>query len=443
MTNQVISTQELLKKWAPILEHKSMPAIQDGQRKADVAMLLENQAREGGLRANLMNENAGNNMAAGTSNAGTNAGYDPVLISIIRRAAPQMIAYDVMGVQAMPQPTGLIFAMRARYGKDGGVSYGDEALFNSIKSGFSGAGLDTGNNQPLTYTASPAGVAENPTPYATGTGMTTAAAEVLGNAGTPFAEMSFSFDRVTVTANTRKLKASYSVELAQDLKALHGLDAEGELSTILSREITSEVNREVLGSIYKDAVIGATTTTVPGLFDLDVDSSGRWSVEKFKGLMFQIEREANAIYMDTRLGKGNIVICSADVASALSMAGLLDYNSAMSGKEQLNTDVAAHGTYAGVLNGRYKVYIDPYLSTAGDKHVVVVGYKGGNRFDAGKFYCPYVQLQALRGGIDPATMQPVIGYQTRYGLQDNPFAKNGAGKNVYYRKFLVGNLLTS
>ena len=389
-----------------------------------------------------MNENAVNDMAPGTSNAVSSAGYDPVLISIIRRAAPQMIAYDVMGVQAMPQPTGLIFAMRARYGKDGGVSYGDEALFDSIKSGFSGAGLDAGGNQPLTYTALPAAVTQNAT-YATGTGMTTGAAEVLGNAGTPFAEMSFSFDRVTVTANTRKLKASYSIELAQDLKALHGLDAEGELSTILSREITSEVNREVLGSIYKDAVIGASTTTVPGLFDLDVDSSGRWSVEKFKGLMFQIEREANAIYMDTRLGKGNIVICSADVASALSMAGLLDYNSAISGKEQLNTDVAAHGTYAGVLNGRYKVYIDPYLSTAGDKHVVVVGYKGGNRFDAGKFYCPYVQLQALRGGIDPATMQPVIGYQTRYGLQDNPFAKNGAGKNVYYRKFLVGNLLTS
>lgn len=445
MSQNKSQAQKLLEKWQPILDHKSMEPISESRRRLDTAQLLENQAREGQLTAGLMSENAGNNMAAAASNnAGQNAGYDPVLISVIRRAAPQMIAYDVMGVQAMNQPTGLIFAMHSRYGADGQGTQGAEALFNTVNSGFSGKALQapaTQETAPLDINGGGTAVIDK-ADYGYGTGMSTGDAEKLGTSGNTFNEMSFSFTKTQVTAATRKLKASYSLELAQDLKSLHGLDAEVELSNILAREITSEVNREVLGSIYLDAKIGAIATTISGLFDLETDSSGRWSVEKFKGLMFQIEREANQIFLDTRRGKGNIVICSPDVASALSMAGLLDYNSAISGKESLNTDIAAHGTYAGVLNGRYKVYIDPYLSTANDRHVVVVGYKGSDRFDAGKFYCPYVQLQALRGAVDPATLQPVIGYQTRYGMATNPFAVVG-GKNVYYRKFLVTNLLES
>lgn len=444
-TTQTSPAQVLLEKWAPVLEHKSMPAIASKQRKLDTAMLLENQAREGQLRAGILSE-AGNNMG-GTNAAGASAGYDPVLISVIRRAAPQMIAYDVMGVQAMSMPTGMIFAMRSRYGVDKQVSPGAEALFNVVDTGFSGAALGGGaqTTSPLSVSgATPPTVSDNATfAYGAGgvgggTGNTTANAE----AGT-IGDMSMSFDRVSVTAETRKLKASYSIELAQDLKALHGLDAEVELSNILSREITSEVNRQVLGSIYGSAVIGAANCAVQGLFDLETDTSGRWTVEKFKGLMFQIEREANQIFMDTRRGKGNIVICSADVASALSMAGLLDYNSGLTGKGELLDADLGSSTYAGVLHGRFKVYIDPYLSTASDRHVVTVGYKGSDKYDAGKFYCPYVQLQALRGGVDPATLQPVIGYQTRYGLADNPFALTGSGRdtrNMYYRKFLVANL---
>jgi hypothetical protein len=457
MPGKLQESAKLLEKWAPVLEHKSMPKIADRQRAVDTAVLLENQAREGQLRAGLLSENAGNNMTGGAGAAGIQAGYDPVLISVIRRAAPLNIAYDVMGVQTMNTPTGLIFAMRSRYGADNQNPVGAEALFDSINSAHSGAAAGGGvtqENSPIKITP---GVSPAPdtvgtdSTYGPGTRMTTAAAEILGTSGGgSWGEMSFALEKVAVDVGSRKLRASYSLELAEDMKRLHGLDAEAELSQILSREITSEINREVLGSIYRDAKIGAANTGLPGLFDLEVDSSGRWSVEKFKGLMFQIEREANQIFLDTRRGKGNIVICSPDVASALSMAGLLDVQSAISGKELLNSNLEGGSTYAGILNGRYKVYIDPYLSTAGDKHVVVVGYKGSDRYDAGKFYCPYVQLQKLSGAINPETMQPVIGFQTRYGLVDNPFARAYApltdtysGPNLYYRKFLVSNLLVS
>lgn len=454
MSEKLQESAKLLEKWAPVLEHKSMPKITDRQRAVDTAVLLENQAREGQLRAGLLSENAGNNMTGGAGAAGAKAGYDPVLISVIRRTAPLNIAYDVMGVQTMSTPTGLIFAMRSRYGADNQNPVGAEALFDTINSAHSGAaagGSVTQETSPIKITAgSPGTVGDDPT-YGPGTRMSTAAAEILGTTtGGAWGEMSFALEKVTVDVGSRKLRASYSLELAEDMKRLHGLDAEAELSQILSREITSEINREVLGSIYRDAKIGAANTGLPGLFDLEVDSSGRWSVEKFKGLMFQIEREANQIFLDTRRGKGNIVICSPDVASALSMAGLLDVQSAISGKELLTSNLEGGSTYAGVLNGRYKVYIDPYLSTAGDKHVVVVGYKGSDRYDAGKFYCPYVQLQKLSGAINPETMQPVIGFQTRYGLVDNPFARAYApltnqysGPNLYYRKFLVTNLLVS
>jgi len=434
---------DLVAKWQPILEHEGAPQIKDNYRKQVTAVLLENQEREMQKQAGVLNEAAPAN-AGGTgialggeagANTGTVAGYDPILISLVRRSMPQLIAYDIAGVQPMTQPTGLIFAMKSRYSTQGGT----EALFNEADTDFSGTGThanDAGNN-----TAS----------ATTGTGLTTAAGERLGQGGTgdgSFGAMAFSIEKTSVTAKTRALKAEYSIELAQDMKSVHGLDAEGELSNILSHEILAEINREVVRTVYKTAKPGAQAgTATAGTFDLDVDANGRWSVEKFKGLLFQIEREANAVGHETRRGRGNIIITSADVASALAMAGVLDYAPALN--TGLNVDDTST-TFAGVLNGKYKVYVDPYSANVSDNQFFVVGYKGTSAFDAGLFYCPYVPLQLVRA-VDPNSFQPKIGFKTRYGLVANPFVNldDGASgednltadKNYYYRRVAVTNLM--
>jgi hypothetical protein len=377
------------------------------------------------------------------------------MISLVRRAMPNLIAYDICGVQPMTGPTGLIFAMRAKYSSQAAAA---EALFDAADTDFSGrnkAGSSTGGfsstadsgTNPALLLDSPAGT------YTTGTGMSTAAAEALGDAsGNSFAEMAFSIEKSTVTAKSRALKAEYTMELAQDLKAIHGLDAETELANILSAEILAEINREIVRTIYINSEIGAQTGNVTnaGIFDLDTDSNGRWSVERFKGLMFQVEREANSIAQRTRRGKGNILITSSDVASALQMAGVLDYTPALN--NNLNVDDTGN-TFAGILNGRYKVYIDPYSANSTAKQYFVVGYKGSSQYDAGIFYCPYVPLQMVRA-VGQDTFQPKIGFKTRYGIQANPFAEagastanaviNGAGSanaNRYYRKVQVANLM--
>jgi hypothetical protein len=419
---------ELVKKWAPILESTQAPAFKDDYRRQVTAQLLENQERAMKEGAQALNEIAnvgGDGIALG--GAGTNAnmaGYDPVLIAMVRRAAPQMIAYDIAGVQPMTQPTGLIFAMKSKYATQGGT----EALFNEADTDFSGTGTHAGSN-PVDGS------------YTTGTGITTANAEGLGDS-LAFGQMAFSIEKTTVTAKTRALRAEYTVELAQDLKAVHGLDAEGELSNILSSEILNEINREVVRTVYAAAKTGAQAgTATAGTFDLDVDSNGRWSVEKFKGLMFQIEREANAIAQTTRRGRGNFIICSADVASALAMAGVLDYAPALAGNN-LNVDESST-TFAGVLNGKYKVYVDPYSANANASNATqffVVGYKGTSAYDAGLFYCPYVPLEKVRA-VDPATFQPKIGFKTRYGMVANPFTSLSSGTNIYYRKVAVTNLM--
>lgn len=429
---------ELLKKWAPILDHESMPAITNNYRKEVTAVLLENQEkalqeeRQQLFEAVPANFSGTGLSLGGAGNNANMAGYDPVLISLVRRAAPQMIAYDICGVQPMTQPTGLIFAMKSKYSTQGGT----EALYNQADTDFAGAGTHAGSN-PFDAT------------FTTGTGMTTAAAEDLGGANT-FNEMAFSIEKTSVVAKTRALKAEYSVELAQDLKAVHGLDAESELSSILSTEILAEINREVIRNVYVGAKVGAQQgTAAAGIFDLDVDANGRWSVEKFKGLLFQIEREANAIAQTTRRGRGNFIICSSDVASAMAMAGVLDYTPALAGNNGLNVDESST-TFAGVLNGRYKVYVDPYTvanaSAGTGQQFFVVGYKGASAFDAGLFYCPYVPLQLVRA-VDTATFQPKIGFKTRYGMVSNPFVQlDGtgnmvAGENYYYRKVRVNNLM--
>jgi len=420
---------ELVKKWAPILESTSAPAFKDDYRRQVTAQLLENQENAMKQSAQALNEIAnigGDGVSLGS--AGTNAnmaGYDPVLIAMVRRAAPQMIAYDIAGVQPMTQPTGLIFAMKSKYSTQGGT----EALFNEANSGFSGTGTHAGSN-PVDGT------------YTTGTGITTANSENLGDS-VAFGQMAFSIEKTTVTAKTRALRAEYTVELAQDLKAVHGLDAEGELSNILSSEILNEINREVVRTVYAAAKTGAQAgTAAAGTFDLDVDSNGRWSVEKFKGLMFQMEREANAIAQTTRRGRGNFIICSSDVASALAMAGVLDYAPALAGNNGLNVDESST-TFAGVLNGKYKVYVDPYSANANASNATqffVVGYKGTSAYDAGLFYCPYVPLEKVRA-VDPATFQPKIGFKTRYGMVANPFTSLSSGTNIYYRKVAVTNLM--
>jgi hypothetical protein len=425
--------QDLVKKWAPILEHADLPQIKDNYRKEVTAQLLENQEKAAIEERKALFEDAPTN-SGGTGvalgGAGTNAnmaGYDPVLISLVRRAAPAMIAYDMCGVQPMTQPTGLIFAMKSKYDNQAGA----EALFNEADSDWSGKGDQQGTN--------PADLIGGGT-YTNGTPITTAEAEAQGsgNPNLAFKQMAFSIEKTSVTAESRALKAEYSVELAQDLKAVHGLSAEAELSKILSDEILAEINREVIRKVYIAAKVGAQTGTASaGVFDLDVDSNGRWSVEKFKGLLFQIEREANAIYQQTRRGRGNFIVCSADVASALAMAGVLDYAPALS--TNLNVDEASN-TFAGVLNGKYKVYVDPYAANQTPEQFLMVGYKGTSAFDAGAFYCPYVPLQQYKA-VDPATFQPKIAFRTRYGFVANPFTSMTSGQNIYFRKVKVTNLM--
>ena len=429
----------LVEKWEPILAHESFSPIQDQHRKAVTATVLENTEKAlqetGDLSANmtsLLSEAPTNDVGTtggftgGSAAGGPGAGYDPILISLVRRAVPNLIAYDICGVQPMTGPTGLIFAMRARYGSQGGA----EAMYNEADTDFAGTGTHANTL--------PGGA------VTTGTGMTTAAAEALGDGGgTNYAEMAFSIEKVTVAAKTRALKAEYTTELAQDLKAVHGLDAETELANILQTEILTEINREVVRTIYDTAVAGASGTATPGTFDLDVDANGRWSVEKFKGLMFQIEQEANAIAKGTRRGKGNVVICSSDVASALQMAGVLDYTPALN-SNSLEVDDTGN-TFAGVLNGRFRVYVDPFAGA----NYMVVGYKGSSAFDAGLFYCPYVPLQMVRA-VGENSFQPKIGFKTRYGMVANPFAQGDvssqglgaltADVNKYYRKVTIANL---
>ena len=461
--------EEIQKKWAPILEHSELPAIRDAHRRSVTAVLLENTERAlresavHGQYQTLTETTSGgafNGIGASSSTAGAGPidTFDPVLISLVRRAMPNLIAYDIAGTQPMTGPTGLIFAMRSKYGNSaalgntsaiGNTRAGSETFYNEVDSTFtsvtSGAnsfgqkfvGTIPGDTNTSIMSAVNA--------YNTGTGMSTAQAEVLGTDGnTAFAQMGFSIEKVTVTAKSRALKAEYTMELAQDLKAIHGLDAETELANILSAEIMAEINREVVRTINITAVTGAQdNTTTAGIFDLDTDSNGRWSVEKFKGLMFQLEREANAIARTTRRGKGNIVICSSDVASALQMAGVLDYAPALN-SNNLNVDDTGN-TFAGVLNGRLKVYIDPYAIGG---NYITIGYKGSSAFDAGLFYCPYVPLQMVRA-VDQSTFQPKIGFKTRYGMVANPFAQGltvGSGaltfnSNLYYRRVIVNNLM--
>ena len=443
-------TENLESKWSPVLDHDGLSAIKDPYRRAVTAVILENQEKAMAEESRTLNESAPTNSGGGLG-AGTNIGsYDPILISLVRRALPNLIAYDVCGVQPMTGPTGLIFAMRSKYK----VMNGTEALFNEANTAFSSqnsaGGLagavmgDFANTNPV------ADLLGANTAYGVGKGMTTAQAEALGDAaGNHFAEMAFAIDKVTVTARSRALKAEYTTELAQDLKAIHGLDAETELANILSTEILAEINREVIRTIYRSATVGAQYgVTTAGTFDLDTDSNGRWSVEKFKGLIFHIEREANAIAKATRRGKGNVLIVSSDVASAMAMAGVLSYTPALSA--DLTVDDTGN-TFVGTLHGRIKVYIDPYFggSENGDE-LVTVGYRGSSPFDAGLFYCPYVPLQMVRA-IGQDTFQPKIGFKTRYGMVANPFAtsagdgvvgdRNTSGQaNIYYRIFRVRNL---
>lgn len=417
--------EELMQKWAPILEHEALPKIDTSHKRAVTATILENTEialKEGQSYSpqSLLEAAPTNSTGAAIDN------YDPVLISLVRRSMPNLIAYDIAGVQPMTGPTGLIFAMRSRYGAQDGT----EAFYNEADTDFSGKGTHADRLGEGSET--------------TGEGFTTAEAEALGDsANNAFAEMSFSIEKVSVTARSRALKAEYTTELAQDLKAIHGLDAETELSNMLSAELLAEINREVVRTVYGTAVAGAQDgVATAGTFNLDVDANGRWSVEKFKGLMFQIEREANQIAKDTRRGKGNILICSSDVASALQMAGMLDYTPALN-SNNLNVDDTGN-TFVGVLNGRFRVYIDPYAGA----NYLVVGYKGSSAFDAGLFYCPYVPLQMVRA-VGENSFQSKLGFKTRYGMVANPFAEgatagNGAldpNSNVYYRRVNVTNIL--
>ena len=461
---QMFNAEHLQEKWAPLLDYNGLGEIKDSHRRAVTAILLENQERA--LREErdflyetpTVNTDPSASGAAGFSGGASSpvAGFDPVLISLIRRSMPNLVAYDLAGVQPMNAPTGLIFAMRSKYTNQNG----QEALFNEVDTAFSGQPSDysaavgaggtvgfgttaqSGSNPGLLNPTASANQAD----YNFGQGMTTAESEELGTGNAQFNEMAFSIEKVTVTAKSRALKAEYSLELAQDLKAIHGLNAEAELANILSTEILAEINREVIRTIYKIAEQGATlNTATSGIFDLDVDSNGRWSVEKFKGLIFQIERDANQIAQRTRRGKGNMIMCSADVASALTHAGLLDYTPALNAN--LNVDDTGN-TFAGVLNGRYKVYIDPYAANNSANQYYVVGYKGSSPYDAGLFYCPYVPLQMVRA-VGENTFQPKIGFKTRYGIVANPFAEGtnaglgrlAANTNRYYRRVRVDNLM--
>ena len=453
----MFNAEHLQEKWAPILEHSEIEAISDKYRKSVTSVLLENQERflkeERGLvtEAAPTNSLGGTGFSGGSTATGPVAGFDPVLISLIRRSMPKLIAYDICGVQPMTGPTGLIFAMRSTKGTNRDINNSAvETFFNEVDTEHSSenSANDLASN---TQTGSNPGLlADGAGQYTIGgQGMTTAQSEALGDASNNhFNEMGFSIEKVTVTAKSRALKAEYSLELAQDLKAVHGLDAESELANILSTEVLAEINREVVRTVYKIARPGAqNNTATAGTFDLDVDSNGRWSVEKFKGLLFQIERDMNAIGHETRRGKGNILICSADVASALSMAGVLDYTPALAGNSNLLPDDNS-STLAGTLNGRIKVYVDPYSANVSDNHFYVAGYKGSSAYDAGLFYCPYVPLQMVRA-VGQDTFQPKIGFKTRYGMVANPFAEGltqGQGAltsnaNRYYRRVKVTNLM--
>ena len=466
---QMFNAEQLQEKWAPLLNYEGLDTIKDSHRRMVTAVLLENQEKFLREEREFLYE-AGPTNSAGTggfSNTGTGAvatgpvaGFDPVLISLIRRSMPNLVAYDLAGVQPMNGPTGLIFAMRSRYGTN--RTAGSEAFFNEADTSFSGENAAQNLTGSFTDVAAGFGTTSNPAGtnpgvlnpvgtastagYATGQGMNTGDAESLGDGTSVFNEMAFSIEKVTVTAKSRALKAEYSLELAQDLKAIHGLNAEAELANILSTEILAEINREVIRTIYKVAEQGAAVNTATaGIFDLDVDSNGRWSVEKFKGLLFQIERDANAIAQRTRRGKGNMILCSADVASALTMAGVLDYTPALNAN--LNVDDTGN-TFAGVLQGKYRVYIDPYSANVSSNQYYVVGYKGSSPYDAGIFYCPYVPLQMVRA-VGENSFQPKIGFKTRYGLVANPFAEGtaqGSGRllanaNRYYRRVRVDNLM--
>ena len=468
----MFQSEQLQEKWAPLLNYEGLDKISDPHRRAVTAVLLENQEKfmseqvafeQGGMIAEQPTNAVGN--GGYTSSGGqTVAGFDPVLISLIRRSMPNLVAYDLAGVQPMSGPTGLIFAMRSKYTSQSGT----EALFDEADTAFAGqnegfdltngmtdvaAGLGTTEQAGSNPAAlNPTGTASS-TGYNVGQGMRTDDAEDLGTSGDNFNEMAFSIEKVTVTAKSRALKAEYSLELAQDLKAIHGLNAEAELANILSSEILAEINREVIRTIYKVSEQGAVSNTATaGVFDLDIDSNGRWSVEKFKGLLFQIERDANAIAQRTRRGKGNMILCSADVASALTMAGVLDYTPALNAN--LNVDDAGN-TFAGVLAGKYRVYIDPYSANVGSAgsgaQYYVAGYKGTSPYDAGLFYCPYVPLQMVRA-VGENTFQPKIGFKTRYGLVSNPYAEGNvqtaqglgritAASNRYYRRVRVLNLM--
>ena len=438
----MFQTEHLQEKWSPVLQHPDLPEIKDSYRRAVTTIILENQEKALREDRNFLGE------AAPTSATGGSVdNWDPILISLVRRSMPNLIAYDICGVQPMTGPTGLIFAMRARgLSQAGAEALADEpSMLSNQDAGSDTGGGDISGTNPSVLNDSPAGT------YTTATGMTIAQGEALGDTTTnAFAEMAFSIEKHTVTAVTRALKAEYTMELAQDLKAIHGLDAETELANILSAEILAEINREVVRNIYVSAVKGASSnTTTAGIFDLDTDSNGRWSVEKFKGLMFAIERDANAIGQQTRRGKGNMILCSADVASALQMAGVLDYTPALN--NNLNVDDTTT-TFAGVMNGRYKVYVDPYAANVSASQYYVVGYKGTSPYDAGMFYCPYVPLQMVRA-VGENTFQPKIGFKTRYGIAANPFhtgtvaaSTDGAisitsATNKYYRKVKVANLM--
>ena len=472
----MFQSEQLQEKWAPLLDYEGLDKIQDPHRRATTAVLLENQEKflreqqsfESGTsmltEQPTVNTNSGANAGFGGSASSPVAGFDPVLISLIRRAMPNLIAYDLAGVQPMSGPTGLIFAMRSRYS----TMTGTETFYNEVDSAFSGQSAGFNKTQGWSSAAtgmgttaqaggnpgvlSPTATATN-TDYNVGQGLRTDNAEKLDGTGTnAFNQMAFSIEKVTVTAKSRALKAEYSLELAQDLKAIHGLNAEAELANILSTEILAEINREVIRTIYKTAEQGAVSNTaIAGQFDLDIDSNGRWSVEKFKGLLFQIERDANAIAQRTRRGKGNIILCSADVASALTMAGVLDYTPALNAN--LNVDDTGN-TFAGTLQGKYRVYIDPYAANltaanaTGGNQYYVAGYKGSSPYDAGLFYCPFVPLQMVRA-VGENSFQPKIGFKTRYGIVANPFAEGatvGSGAltvntNRYYRRVSVKNLM--
>ena len=450
----MFQSQHLQEKWQPVLEHPDLPKIDDSYKRAVTSLILENQEKAMREDAAFLSEAAPYTQVGGSNNS-MEGKWDPILISLIRRAMPQLIAYDICGVQPMSGPTGLIFAMKARVDDNADVTSATEILFNEADTTISSSSDDgdhtsTIETQNSGEAQSGSDVLEDITSYQTADGMSTAAGEALGDASTnDFMEASFTIDKVTVTARTRAMKAEYSMELAQDLKAIHGLDAETELANILSTELLAEINREVVRTIYTTAQAGAAVnTTSAGIFDLDTDSNGRWSVEKFKGLLFQIERDANAIGHKTRRGKGNLIICSADVASALNMAGMLDVGGGTQGG--LNVD-DTQTTFAGTM-GRFKVYVDPYANNVAASQFYVCGYKGANPYDAGLFYCPYVPLQMVRA-VGENSFQPKIGFKTRYGMVANPFAtSNGTGaidlsdpaagnRNEYYRRVRVNNLM--